>query len=166
MKQITAKQYAKIHPYLPVQRRTCGFRTSSSSMRFRTLWRTAANGARCRNGSATGPRSTPDYAAGRAAACSSGCSPRFGTRKRSARTRLRRRNPPAGPRPWDDAGRAAEGEPESRTELRPGNLQVSERDRTAIPEVQGLPAPLHAVRQARRDVSGLREPRCRCRNDA
>ena len=73
---------------------------------------------------------------------------------------------PARPRHWDDAGRAAEGEPESQMELRPGNLQAPERDRTSVPEIQGLPAHLHAVRQARRDVSGLRELRCRRRNDA
>ena len=77
----------------------------------------------------------------------------------------RRRNPPPCRGDRDDAGRAAEGEPESRTGLRPGNLQASERDRTAVPEIQGLPAPLHAVRQARRDVSGLPEPRGRRRND-
>ena len=75
-------------------------------------------------------------------------------------------DPPARPRPGNDAGRAAEGEPESRMELRPGNLQDAERDRTSVPEIQRLPTHLHAVRQARRDVSGLREPRCRRRNDA
>ena len=81
--------------------------------------------------------------------------------------RLRgRQDPPARPRHWDDAGRASEGEPESQMELRPGNLQDADRDRRSVPEIQGLPTHLHAVRQARRDVSGLREPRRRCRNDA
>ena len=77
----------------------------------------------------------------------------------------RRRDPPPCRGDGDDAGRAAGSEPESRTGLRSENLQASERDRTAVPEVQGLPAPLHAVRQARRDVSGLPEPRGRRRND-
>ena len=55
-------------------------------------------------------------------------------------TRLRgRRDPPTRPRPWNEAGRAAEGEQESRTGLQPGNLQVSERDLTPVPEIQGLP---------------------------
>ena len=45
-----------------------------------------------------------------------------------------------------------------------GNLQVSERSRTVVPEVQGLPAHLHAVRQARCDVSGLPEPHPRRRS--
>ena len=65
----------------------------------------------------------------------------------------------------DDAGSAAEGEPESRTGPRPGNLQVSEQYLTVVPKNQGLSARLNAVRQARRDVSGLPEPRCRRQND-
>ena len=67
--------------------------------------------------------------------------------------------------PRDDAGRAVEGEPESQMGLRPRTLQASERGRTAIPKTQGLPAHLHTVRQARRDVSELPEFRCRRRND-
>ena len=59
--------------------------------------------------------------------------------------RLRGRRDPSPCRgDGDDAGRAAEGEQECRT----GNLQASERNLTAVPKTQGLPAHLHAVRQA------------------
>ena len=51
------------------------------------------------------------------------------------------------------------GEPESQMGLRPRTLQAAERGRAAVPKIQGLPAHLHAVRQARRDVSRLSEPR-------
>ena len=45
MKQITAKQYAKIRPSCRFSTGTCGFPTSFSSTRFCTSWRTAASGA-------------------------------------------------------------------------------------------------------------------------
>ena len=61
----------------------------------------------------------------------------------------------------DDAGCVAEDEPESRTGTRPGPQKVAERGQTAVPETQGLPAQLHAVRQARCDVYGLPELRSR-----
>ena len=48
----------------------------------------------------------------------------------------------------DDAGRAAESEPENRTGLRPRTLQASERGRAAVPKTQELPAHPHAVGQA------------------
>ena len=81
--------------------------------------------------------------------------------------RLRRRQGPWWPcrNLRDDAGRAAEGEPESQMGLRQGPVQAAERGRTAVPMTQGLPAHLHAVGKARRDVSGLSELGSRRRND-
>ena len=64
-----------------------------------------------------------------------------------------------------DAGRTAEGEQERQMGLRPRTLQASERGRAAVPKTQGLPARLHAVRQARLNGSGLPEFLCRRRND-
>ena len=78
MKQITPKQYAKIYP--PPSAGSAGERADFEhhiQQRASVLPRTAANGAPCRSDSATGLRSTP----GSAAACSSGCSPRFGSKE-------------------------------------------------------------------------------------
>ena len=61
--------------------------------------------------------------------------------------------------------RAYEGEPESQMGLRQGYVQAAERGRAAVPKTQGLPAHLHAVRKARRDVSGFPELRSRRRNE-
>ena len=60
---------------------------------------------------------------------------------------------------------AAKGEPESRAGVRPGTLEVAERGCTGVPQTQGLPAHLHAVRRARRDVSERLELRAHRRND-
>lgn len=61
--------------------------------------------------------------------------------------------------------RAYEGKPESQMGLRQGSVQAAERGRTAVPKTQGLPAHLHAVREARRDASRLPKLRSCCRND-
>ena len=45
------------------------------------------------------------------------------------------------------------------------DLQAAERGRTAVRQTQALEARLHAVRQARRDVFGLRQPRPHLRHD-
>ena len=70
MKQITAKQYAKIRPSCRFSTGTCGFPTSFSSTRFCTSWRMTASGARYRSSSENGTRSTPGSAAGPKAAFS------------------------------------------------------------------------------------------------
>lgn len=62
-------------------------------------------------------------------------------------SRLRGRQVPPCLKSEDDTARATRCEPESQMGLRPGPLQVGERDRTTAPKIQGLPAHLNAVRQ-------------------
>ena len=81
-------------------------------------------------------------------------------RTSQSRPRLRGRQDPR-PRgdSGDDADHAAEGEPERQMGLRRRVRQAAKRGRTAVPATQGLPAHLHAIRQARRDVHEVPELR-------